>query len=132
MHQSLQGGGGRIMHRSASGVVSTTDSVGARLVGRVRRYRGCPRYADVEVKLQVGLCNVYPPHDCHWKTLNKNESRIIPGGGRGHRTTAPILCSRPAALVSYLSMVDVDLVGQSDPPDKLYKRGDVLCRPLIW
>lgn len=92
---------------------------------------GCPEYADVEVQLQVWLCNVYNPNDCYWKTLNKSESRIRPGGGAGRRTTARILCST-SSEIGYRSIIDVDLVGQSDPDDNVYKSANVRCRPLAW
>ncbi|MCY3570130.1 MAG: hypothetical protein F4Y69_12200 [Chloroflexi bacterium] len=92
---------------------------------------GCPEYADVEVHLQVWLCNVYNPNDCHWKTLNRSESRIRPGGGAGRGTPARIRCSTSAAI-GYRSIIDVELVGQSDPDDKVYKSTNVRCRPLAW
>ena len=85
----------------------------------------------VEVHLQVWLCNVHNPNGCRWKTLNESESRIRPGGGAGRRTTARILCSA-SAEIGYRSIIDVDLVGQSDPDDKVYKVANVRCRPLAW
>ncbi|MCY3921799.1 MAG: hypothetical protein OXG27_05315 [Chloroflexi bacterium] len=92
---------------------------------------GCPECADVEVHLQMWLCNVHNPNDYYWKTLNKSEPRIRPGGGDGRRTTAGILRSTSAAI-GYRSVTDVDLVGQSDPDDKVYKSANVRCRPLTW
>jgi len=89
---------------------------------------GCPEYADVEVVLQAHRCEWW---GCGWWTLAKREKRVREGGGRGKRATARYSCWS-SIPTGWRSIIDVDLVGQSDPPDKKYIWENVDCRPYGW
>ena len=107
---------------------SGVNQVSAHGSWRIVRDTNCPSHADVEVKLQ-GLYCIYGWFDiCWWLTLDTQEKRILPGGGRGKRTTARYRCDTNE-LTGYRNVVDVDLVGVSDDNDKARRRGNVACRP---
>lgn len=89
--------------------------------------RTCPEYADVEVRLQAWWCDIF--FNCWWVTQAIEESRVREGGGRGRRTTARQSCTRDGREVSWLNVVDVDLVGTWDRPFRAYKEIDIECYP---
>ena len=86
----------------------------------------CPTYADVEVWLQGWYC--IEGVTCWWRTIDEDEKRVRAGGGAGNRTNARAFCVSDK-VTGFRNVVDVDLVGVSDPPDKLYIIADVPCRP---
>ena len=90
----------------------------------------CPRYADVEVWLKAWLC-LYDGDQkvrCYWETLDHDEKRIREGGGKGKRTSVRHGCSG-SKPISFRNIVDVDLVGIWDWPDKKTIRKSVYCYP---
>ncbi len=71
----------------------------------------------------------YEPQYCWWDTVDSPKKRIKEGGGSANRVTARNACSS-SEIVAYRSVVDVDLVGEVDPPDKLITPSiDLLCHP---
>ena len=90
----------------------------------------CPSKADVTVVLQVWVCNPFGD-DCYYTAIAIGRKRVFPGGGSARRATARAFCY-PSRLISYQSIIDVDLVGQSDPPDVKKKEEDVRCHPYTW
>ena len=86
----------------------------------------CPTHADVEVWLQGWYC--MEGFGCWWRTINEDEKRIRAGGGAGKRTNVRAFCVSNH-VTGFRNVVDVDLVGVSDPPDKLYITANVPCRP---
>ena len=88
----------------------------------------CPRYADVEVWLKAYVC-LYDGDEkvrCEWETLDHDEKRLRQGGGRGKRTSVRHGCA-DSRQVSYMNIVDVDLVGMWDWPDKKTIRRTLNC-----
>ena len=89
---------------------------------------GCPSRADVYVKLQGVWCD-FGVGACWWKTIDTDKDRLRSGGGRGHRVTARGDCVS-TAVTGFRSVVDVDLVGVSDPANRLKSSPvDFACRP---
>ena len=88
-------------------------------------YALCPTYADVEVWLQGYWCD---PWGCLWITVGHDERRIQPRNISGQRTTARAACV-PSDTVGYRSIIDVDLVGVSDPSDQEYRYNNLNCSP---
>lgn len=92
---------------------------------------GCPSRAEVETMLQGVWCDPRVG-GCWWKKVHKQEKIIRPGGGRGKRSNARTSCVS-SDMIGFRSVIDVDLVGMSDPPDKLRSApGDWACRPPNW
>ena len=89
----------------------------------------CPSKADVTVTLRVWVCD---PSECWWSTIGKGKKRVYPGGGSARRATARASCHDWDALIAYQSIIDVDLVGQSDPSDVKTKGKQLRCRPYTW
>ncbi len=89
--------------------------------------QNCPEYAYVEVWLQANWCDFIT--GCRWITLAHQEKRIREGGGSGRRTTARYDCASNELLVGYRNVVDVDLVGVPDLPNKLKITREVECYP---
>lgn len=87
----------------------------------------CPSYADVTVVLRMWVCNSISGN-CWWTTLNTGKKRVLAGGGSGKRATARSSCSA-STTVGYRSIIDVDLVGQTDPSDVKVITLNVPCRP---
>jgi len=87
----------------------------------------CPTYADVTVTLRLWVCNSISGN-CWWTTLNTGKKRVLAGGGSGKRANARTACSS-STPVGYRSIIDVDLVGQSDPSDTKEITLNVRCRP---
>ena len=85
----------------------------------------CPTYADVEVWLQAWACIGM---SCWWDTLDTNEERHTEGGGSGNRTNARWGCNG-IELISFRNVIDVDLVGVSDPSGYEYVQKDLNCYP---
>ena len=93
---------------------------------------GCPRYADVTVLLQAHWCHVPARGQCWWQTIAYNKQRVRARDHGGQRVNARDYCRPATALVGYRGVVDVDLVGQSDPPDKVYTiPRNLLCNPPL-
>ena len=66
---------------------------------------------------------------CSHMTIASDSRDVRAGGGSGRRGNARNGCSS-SALVSYRGAVDVDLIGQSDPPGLTYSnKFDYNCHP---
>lgn len=67
--------------------------------------------------------------DGSWRNKGtKGKKTVGPGGGRGKRATGRAACSN-SRLTGWRSVVDVDLVGVRDSPNKLYTRlQNIYCR----
>jgi len=89
-----------------------------------RRSASCPTYADVTVVLQQYWCDFY---GCRWISRASGKKRVLPGGGAGRRANARRHCDS-SAYTGWRNVVDVDLVGVSDPADKKYYIKNVYCR----
>jgi hypothetical protein len=79
------------------------------------RFSGPARQAVVTVQIQQmfdgGFVNVG----------RRGRARIRPGGGRGRRVTARARCHHyKGGRYTYRSVVDTDIVGHRDTPEKLY------------
>ncbi len=88
----------------------------------------CLEFADVEARLQVAWCNDFTR--CRWITLDKQERRVREGGGRGRHTTVRFDCAS-SRVVEYRNVVDVDLVGMLDLPNRVIREQDVQGYPRI-
>ena len=53
--------------------------------------------------------------------------QLKPKSVSNNRTTARRACDSTGQLISWRNHVDVDVDGQSDPPDEPYRQADVLC-----
>lgn len=86
----------------------------------------CPTYANVDTYLQANWCN---PFGCAFVTIASDSRDVRAGGGSGRRGNARTEC-RDARLVAYRGAVDIDLIGQNDPPGLTYsKRPEFNCWP---
>jgi len=89
-------------------------------------YSSCPTHADVEVWIQGVWCDRW---GCRWLTAAHDEKRIRPRNIYNERTTARRACVSND-VVGFRTVVDVDLVGVIDPPDRYVgPPRDVPCRP---
>lgn len=86
----------------------------------------CPAKANVDVTLQAWGCGSVEP--CRWYTLDYNSADVYQGGGSGNRVNARHLC-QDARVVGYRGIVDVDLIGVSDPAGETIAEKDVTCYP---
>lgn len=87
---------------------------------------GPPGYkANVDVQLQV-----YEVANDRWYNVGPKFSKDVwAGGGSGNRTTAKVLCRRQH-FTYWRSVIDVDIIGASDPDNKLYTPYQMLsCSP---
>jgi hypothetical protein len=75
------------------------------------RHLNC-EYQRLDVYLQGWWCDYY---GCRWITVASNTGDVFAGGGSGNRVTARRTCSSTARLVGWRGLVDVDLIGVSDP-----------------
>lgn len=91
----------------------------------IKKNNLCPSRADVTVWLQAAWCDAW---GCTWVTLNSGKARIRPGGGSGKRVTVRDACYSNE-WTFYRNVVDVDIPGTIDPPDKAYKVNQIQCRP---
>jgi hypothetical protein len=78
----------------------------------------CPTYANVDTYLQVNWCN---PFDCSYVTIASDSRNVRAGGGSGRRGNARNGCSN-SNKVGYRGAVDIDLIGQNDPPGLTYSK----------
>ena len=88
----------------------------------------CPEFADVWARLQVAWCDDLT--GCRWITLDKQEKRVREGGGSSKRTTVRFDCAS-SRVMGYRNVVDVDLVGMPDLPNRATRQNDVQCYPDI-
>lgn len=84
----------------------------------------CPAQADVTVYLQQYWCDGW---GCRWITRATGEKRVYAGGGSANRANARTYCDS-SEYTGWRNVVDVDLVGVSDPADKAYITSNVYCR----
>ena len=73
---------------------------------------GCPSTANVDTYLQALWWTGYV---YEWRTVAFNSGDVYAGGGAGNRITARLNCAA-FYLVSWRSLVDVDLTNHLDPP----------------
>ena len=89
----------------------------------------CPQYADVEVWIEAHRCTLPDYGHCWWEIIANNKERVRASDPGGKRVNA----RRPCATfeeTGYRTVVDVDLVGESDPPDNTYSiPRNVDCKP---
>ncbi|MEL6890180.1 MAG: hypothetical protein AAFP84_01185 [Actinomycetota bacterium] len=97
--------------------------------GSWRRVSGtCPRESNVDTYLQAWWCDSW--FGCRWVTVASNSDDVRAGGGRGRRVTARKSCTPYTRDVSWRGLVDVDLIGQSDPGGRTESFiGTVRCAP---
>ncbi len=88
----------------------------------------CPRYADVENWLEQWTCDA-SGGNCGWVQVAHNKTRVISGGGRGRRNTVRHQCATSAST-GYRNIVDVDVIGILDTPEKFYVTQNVDCRAI--
>lgn len=95
--------------------ISSTPPAAASAHGWWVRLSGPGRTATVTVELQ----NL--DYFGHWHTVATSSEVVKSGGGRGNRTTARRSC---LSLVrsEWQSMVDVDIVGVNDSPERASSR----------
>ena len=84
----------------------------------------CPSQADVTVYLQQYWCDAW---GCRWITRAQGAKRVYAGGGSANRANARKYCDS-SEYTGWRNVVDVDLVGVSDPSDKAYIIQNVYCR----
>ena len=86
----------------------------------------CPTYANVDTYLQANWCN---PFGCSYVTIAEDHRDVRAGGGSGRRGNARNECSG-SDLTGYRGAVDIDLIGQDDPPGLTYSnKFDFNCHP---
>lgn len=85
----------------------------------------CPTYANVDIKLEAKFCNHI---DCTWRLQASSSKDVLAGGGSGRRATARRQCA-DSRTVGYRGVVDVDLIGVSDPGGVTYNYANVACYP---
>jgi hypothetical protein len=86
----------------------------------------CPTYANVDTYLQAHWCNMF---GCSYVTIASDSRDVRAGGGSGRRGNARNGCSG-TDLVAYRGAVDIDLIGQNDPPGLTYSKSlDFECYP---
>lgn len=123
--QAVPGGSCRFETKGDRPHMSAQDTeVSAHGWWRERSPGLCPEYADVEVWLQAHWCDL----GCRWRTIAHNQTRIRAGGGRGRRTIARHACASDE-ITGFRNVVDVDLVGAVDPPNRVYITFNLACRP---
>lgn len=84
----------------------------------------CPSQADVTVDLEQWWCDAF---GCRWIWRARGSARVYAGGGSGRWANARKTCDS-SQLTGWRNVVDVDLVGVSDPGDKEYVIANVNCR----
>lgn len=89
-------------------------------------YGGCGNSAVVTVQLQEYYCGGTV---CWWQNFGtKGKATVASGGGAGNRATGRATCAT-STLTGWRSEVDVDIVGISDPSDKLHTNPqNITCR----
>lgn len=86
----------------------------------------CPKYANVDTYLQAKWCNTF---GCSFTTIAEDHRDVRAGGGSGRRGNARNGCSG-SDLIAYRGAVDIDLIGQDDPPGLSYSDSyDFNCYP---
>ena len=88
----------------------------------------CPRYADVENWLEQWTCDA-SGGNCDWVKVAHDKTRDRQGGGRGRRNTVRHQCATSASI-GYRNIVDVDVIGILDTPEKFYVTQNVDCRAI--
>ena len=90
----------------------------------------CPSKADVWVELQAWSCvNWFGAWSCYWETLDRSRTaRVFSGGGTANRVNARHGCVS-SSMVSFQVVVDVDIPGEIDSLNRLYKRFNLACYP---
>jgi len=90
--------------------------------GRWKYWSGtCPTYANVDVTLQALFCD---PFGCYWRTQDSTSL----DRKSGIDVVARHACA-DRRLVGYKGIVDVDLIGISDPGGVTIEQADVECYP---
>ena len=71
--------------------------------------------ANVDVTIQVWLGGSWG-----WVNGPTNSGDVRSGGGSGNRVTARWPCTNSTSRFTFRSVIDVDIIGYSDPAEKLY------------
>ena len=92
----------------------------------------CPSHAYVAVWLDAFVCYYVGDQKvrCLWEQIDYNEERVRPGPGSGKRTTVRKDCATNDELVSFRTVIDVDLEGVWDDPWQARVKNDVYCTPV--
>lgn len=92
----------------------------------------CPSHAYVEVWLDAFVCYYVKGvrTRCLWEQIDHNEKRVYPGGGSNRITVVRKDCARNDELVSFRTVIDVDLEGVWDSPWQAREQGEVMCTPV--
>ena len=68
--------------------------------------------------------------DCDWVELDRNKKRRRPGSGSGHWVNVRKNCVHNDRFITFLSVIDVDLIGVWDGPWRDRIEHDVKCYPV--
>ncbi len=90
----------------------------------------CPFRSTVKVWLRAYYCWNEAKGLCAWITVGYGKEDVRSRRPWGDWVNARRHCGPATKLVSYLGIVDVDLIGQRDPPDKRYSDiEEFFCNP---
>ncbi len=78
----------------------------------------CPYRARVTVWLKAYYCESIPWGPCTWRTVGYNRHDVRAWNLSSNRVNARSTCGPATAPVGYRGTVDVNLIGQSDWPDR--------------
>jgi len=142
--------GGRAVYLDEHGRVINPATSGTSGTGRVGPYSSCqpislpdnPHYSAPDVsghgQWEKGTCTSNTAHvwNCLYEYYNDGSWRrkacsakvqLKPKSVSNNRTTARRACNSTGQLISWRNHVDVDVDGQSDPPDEPYRQANVYC-----
>ncbi len=89
----------------------------------------CPSHAWVTVWLHGWSCNDSMTSS-YFVELDKNRDRRRPGSGSGHWVNVRNTCAHTDTVVTFLSVIDVYLIGVGDGPWRDRIKYDVKCYPV--
>lgn len=90
----------------------------------------CPSRSRVKVWLKAFYCWNEALNWCAWITVGYKKHDVRARNLSGNWVNARDYCRPATTYTSYQGIVDVDLIGQRDPPDRRYSRiRDFLCNP---
>ncbi|MFF4278980.1 hypothetical protein ACWDFH_22160 [Streptomyces kronopolitis] len=84
-----------------------------------KKIDGPATHAKVTIWLQV-------KSGSRWKTLDKGVKTVLPGGGSNKRAVANWKCTNLIMKNHFRTVVDVDIVGYPDSPEKLVTKTQTL------
>lgn len=113
------------IHRSSNGRDVSVHGWWIKISGN------CPPKAKVWVELQAWRCKGWWIFwRCGWDGVDRSRPELIyPGGGKANRVNARHVCVSNS-MVSWRTVVDVDIPGQPDPSTKFHsRRYNLACNP---